>query len=433
MSQSMMTRPAAMPPVWHRQGSEEGPIVLATKPFDGTDAPLTVARWLARREERALSVVSVLEQRDALALSAETAALPPRYFEEEAADIAARMRATLASLSRDDWKYTVEVLNGPTAATIVDRARAVQARMIVAGTGRHDPLGRFVYGERALQIVRLTDRPVLIVPRDHHGGSFMNVVVAVDFSTASLRAARAVMPLLSEGSRVTLLHVRPNTPPAVRARSLEVRCDELFDRFRMQLHVLPGLTVETRVLWGDSATVIQEYAQRNHVDLIACGRRQTHSLIERFLIGSVSSALLRTVGCPILIAPEQTEADPGGASLLLTGLESWPRDEWTLRLRDLTRTHHDRSVRLSVEGEGLHGGRLVSQDYLLRTIAYEGQRGLTVLLSDSASENNLLSMKFADVAAIIAFTEVGGAFSKLVLDTPGGLVTLKLMSAELDN
>ena len=431
MTPTTMSRPAAAAPVLDRQGSEEGPILLATKPFDGTDAPLTVARWLARREERELNVVSVIEQRDALAISVGAPALPQRYFQEEAAEIAARMRATLASLSDGELKFTVDVLDGPSVQAIVEKAREVNARMIVAGTGRHDAVGRFVYGERAVQIVRMADRPVLVVPREAHGGSFMNVVVAVDFGPASLRAARAVLPMLCEGSRLTLLHVRPDTPTTPDKHGYEVRCDDLFDRFRMQLHVLPGLTVESRVLWGDSATVIQEYAQRNHVDLVACGRRRSHTLIERFVIGSVSSALLRSVSCPILIAPEQPEVAAEALSKVLTGVETWRREDWPQLLRTFTRSYSGRTVRLGVEAEAVHGGRSISQDYLLRTASFDAaEEQLTILLNDPSSVTNLLSTKFTDVSGITAFTDATGGYTRLVFDREGGLVTLTITTGD---
>ena len=38
--------------------AHDGPVLLATKPFNGLDAPLAVARWLAAREDRELRVVS---------------------------------------------------------------------------------------------------------------------------------------------------------------------------------------------------------------------------------------------------------------------------------------------------------------------------------------------------------------------------------------
>ena len=55
---------------------QEGPVLLATKPFTGLDAPLAVARWLAAREERELHVVSVLEHDDTVAATAGVPSAP---------------------------------------------------------------------------------------------------------------------------------------------------------------------------------------------------------------------------------------------------------------------------------------------------------------------------------------------------------------------
>src|SRR5258708_4805008 len=192
----------------------EGPIVLAAKPFDGTEAPLAVARWLAEREDRALHVVSVLEHHDSLSLAAGVPTLPPAYYEEERSAIASRMDAEIRASSREDVEFRVDVLDGPSARSIVDLAHDRGARMIVIGTGRHDPLGRFVYGERAIQIVRVADRPVLVVPRVASAGFVRHAIVAVDFSPASLRAAVAVLPMLSPGSLLTVLHVKPAIDPS---------------------------------------------------------------------------------------------------------------------------------------------------------------------------------------------------------------------------
>ncbi|MEO7456896.1 MAG: universal stress protein [Gemmatimonadaceae bacterium] len=429
MTPTTMTRPSVAAQGLTRKRIEEGPILLATKPFDGTDAPLAVARWLARREERELDVVSVLEQNDALAVSAGAPPLPMRYYEEEVASITARMRAALDAHSDGALTSRVAVLDGPAAPMITERAREVDARVIVVGTGRHDAFGRIVYGERALQIVRLADRPVLVVPRDTRAGSFMNAIVSVDFGPASLRAARALLPMLSEGSRVTLVHVRPDLPEPPDRHGYEVRCDDLFDRFRMQLRVLPGFTVETRVLWGDAATVIQAYAQHNHVDLIACGRRRTHSLVERFMLGSVSSALLRTVSCPLLIAPEQPEAVTEQLSKVLTGVQTWRRDRWAEQLRAISLSCAGRPVRLGVEADVLHGGRSISQDYVLRSVSFDpdvGANELSILLADASRPSNLLNVKFTDVTGLTAFTDASGALTRLVCDRDAGLVTMTM-------
>ena len=417
--------------------NEEGPIVLATKPFDSTDAPLAVAQWLAHREDRDLHVVSVLEQRDALATAAGAPPLPPRYYEEERASIAARMSDSLAAETKSGINYRVDVLDGPCARTVVEVAHDRGARVIVIGTGKHDSLGRFVYGERALQIVRLADRPVLVVPRGASSGTIHKAIVAVDFSPVSLRAARAVIPMLSDGSTLTLVHVKPAAPAmddhtGSWNKSNELRCDTLFRRFMKLLPVPPGITVETRLLWGDAAVALQQFAARSQADMLACGRRHSHSLIERFLVGSVSAALVRTVTCPILIAPESRDDTAAELNVTLTGMDTCPQDAWPAMLNEFTHRNRGRRVRLSVDVDAAGGGQCVAQDYVLRSVTYDAtDELLTILLADASRANSLLSMKYSDASAVTSFSDVAGRDTRLVLEASVGRCTLTFADERL--
>lgn len=410
--------------------NEEGPVVLATKPFDGTDAPLAVARWLAHREDRELHVVSVLEQRDALASAAGAPALPPRYYDEERASIATRMGESLAADREDDITYRVDVTDGPCAQTVVEVAHDRGARVIVIGTGRHDSIGRFVYGERALQIVRLSDRPVLIVPRGASSGTIHRAIVAVDFSPVSLRAARAIMPMLSDGSILTLVHVKPTAPgmddlTGSWSRTNALRCDTLFRRFTKLLSAQASVTVETRLLWGDAAHALIQFAEQSRADMIACGRRHSHSLIERFLVGSVSSALVRTATCPVLIAPELRDDVAAHLNSALTGVEAWPQDRWEDQLDEFTFRNIGRRARLSVDVDAGGSGQCVAQDYALRSVRYEPSSALFHLdLVDSTRPNAVFTIQYGDVSGVTQFTDVAGHDSRLVLETSLGRCTL---------
>lgn len=289
-------------------GSQEGPVLLATKPYNGLDAPLAVARWLSGREERELHVVTVLEQPNGMVDASGLPSLPAYYREDERASLAAELRRALTLDGTGDDLAHVDVLDGPAAQAIVDVARARGARVIVIGTGKHDALGRVVYGERALDIVTLADRPVLIVPRDARAQPVELAVVAVDFSAASLRAARAALPMLSTGGRIVLMHVRTTFAEKGefaerREFGYERRCEVSFAAFLRQIPSLPGIVVETKYLHGDAARTIVQFADANNAGLIACGRAG-HSFVQRMLVGSVSSALVRQASCPVLVAPE---------------------------------------------------------------------------------------------------------------------------------
>jgi nucleotide-binding universal stress UspA family protein len=302
----------------------DGPIVLAAKPFDLTEAPLAVARWLARREDRELHVISIVEEHDALAVAAGVMPLPARYYDEERAAITQRIAGELQLDSADGVLSRISVENGPTARTVVDLARERDARLIVIGTGRHDALGRFIYGERAMQIVRAADRPVLVVPRGATAGPLQRAIVAVDFSRASFRAACAILPMLTFGAELTLVHVQTMTPKAESDKPLsastDTPCDDLFARFVSLLPLPPGINVKTKLLWGEPVDSIDVYARLSGAELLACGRLQSHTLAERIFVGSVSAGLLRRAHCAILVAPELHDDARADARAPLTGV-----------------------------------------------------------------------------------------------------------------
>jgi nucleotide-binding universal stress UspA family protein len=283
-------------------------VVLARKPFNGLDAPLAVARWLAAREERELHVVSVLEHNDATAIAARMPPLPVNYYDEERTALSARIKRELAQIGASSEAPHVDVIDGPSARSVVDTARERGARVIVIGTGKHEAIGRYIYGERALEIVSIADRPVLVVPREAVAGPVAVAVVAVDFSPASVRAARAVLPMLSQGGRLILVHVK--TAVALREDdagwwndAYERRCADLFAQFQRQLPAMPGIAIETRFLRGEAVRTLILYSRDCDAGLLACGRLG-HSLLARVFVGSVSSALIRQAHCPVLVAPE---------------------------------------------------------------------------------------------------------------------------------
>ena len=305
-----MTHSAIQPAPRRTTGvpSQEGPVMLATKPFTGLDAPLAVARWLATREERELHVVSVLEHDDPVAATERVTPPSQQCHDDERGTLAAQISRSLTPYNGHSEPALVEIVDGPSASGVVGAAQRCDARVIVIGTGKHEPIGRHVYGERALEIVSIADRPVLIVPREATAASLSVAVAAVDFSPASVRAARAVLPMLAQGGRLILVHVqsafgRPEDRTDWGSDAYGRRSADLFAHFQRQLPSIPGVSVETKFLRGDEVRTLLAYATMCNAGLIACGRLG-HSLAARIFVGSVSSALVRQATCPVLVAPE---------------------------------------------------------------------------------------------------------------------------------
>ena len=129
---------------------------------------------------------------------------------------------------------------------------------IVVGTGQHGALGRLVYGERAVQIARLAERPVVVVPPSAAAGPVAAAIVAVDFSPASQRAARFAIEMLADGGRLTLVHVKSAVNLSEEGagwweEAYERRTVDLFRRLVASLRPERGITIATQMLHGEPA------------------------------------------------------------------------------------------------------------------------------------------------------------------------------------
>jgi len=306
------TSKQTMPRTSMRPTTEQGPVLLVATPFGGMDAPIAAARWYAAHEERTLRVVATLEREENRAGAAPDQPVPADCREVRCRMIADQLRRELAQhgLKEDE---SVHVFAGATADSIVDSARRRGAPIIVVGTGRSGG-GGCADGELPMQIVAASDRPVLVVPGDAMPTTMDVVVVAVDFSPASVRAARAALPLVSFGGRLILVHVR--TAVSLNQQTAEWwddlyarRCAELLGEFRRQLQPTAGVRIETRFLRGEAAGTVAAFAAGCGAGLIACGRKR-HSARARARTGGTSSRLIGHAPCAVLVVPEM----PGDAA-----------------------------------------------------------------------------------------------------------------------
>jgi nucleotide-binding universal stress UspA family protein len=130
----------------------------------------------------------------------------------------------------------------------------------------------------------------------------------MDFSRASLRAARAAIPLLAQGAMLTLVYVEPDVDFTALGNEgwAEIHAHGvagLFEKFSALLSVPGDVSVETvRLRGADPAAAILDRARTGNFDLIATGT-QGQTILDRHLTGSVSTALLRGARCSVLIAP----------------------------------------------------------------------------------------------------------------------------------
>jgi len=112
-----------------------------------------------------------------------------------------RLKRDVASAA-DNIRTIVE--KGEAADTLLAIADREACDLIVTGVARDEALGRIFFGGTVDRLVRRSTVPVLVV-RDRPVRAYRDIVVATDFSEASLQALSAAATLFPQG-RLTLFH-----------------------------------------------------------------------------------------------------------------------------------------------------------------------------------------------------------------------------------
>ena len=316
----------------------EDAVPSAVEPLAPTAVGVTIATDGTHDSDGAVRVGHALALRDAVNADLFTVVEPPPFVDLDGAPIpdadqllaiAREARGTMLLAQRDrthpgihDWPFTLSV--GPRVETIVERARDTGAALIVLGLGAHGVAARLNMRETALRVIRSAAKPVLAVPGDAWGVPH-SVLVAADFTASSEHAARAALDLLAgEGtlyiahvtSRVAIPQGDPRTWDEIVTGAVIPKLEALVQR----LDPSPAVRVEYVLLHGDPAHELTAFAEQQRIDMIAAG---THgrSALGRLVMGSVSTKLVRTAKCWVLVAPPQFDAPPSD------GRE--PPNDWT--------------------------------------------------------------------------------------------------------
>lgn len=296
------------------QRTHTGPLLVAGEDADYTRGVLQLAEALARRDRVNAHVLGVVRQ---LAFPASLFADLDREALEEGRRRMhlERVRQRLHQATGLAAFFTVDAVTGSPAPTLARAARERGAELIMVGLEELGAQNRTATEDAVLQVTRTADTPVLAVPA---GCALLpkNALVAVDFSPASLRAARAAIPLLAQSAKLTLAYVEPEVDFAALGKEgwTEIHqhgVEGLFEKVAASLSVPGDVSVETVLLrGGDPAAALHAHIRAGAFDLIATGT-QGQTALDRHLTGSVSTALLRGARCAVLIAPPPAGASPG--------------------------------------------------------------------------------------------------------------------------
>jgi nucleotide-binding universal stress UspA family protein len=288
------------------QPRSERRILVATAGEAESRGALRFTAALAARDASpvlALGVATLLPRGMA---SLVTARQPVALDERSRLEVLDNVRHTVQGVpGADAWEKRAFI--GMPADVINATASRWKASMIVLGIGRHNRIDRMFGTETAVAVMRRARIPVLAVPQLVRALP-VRAVAALDFTAASLAAATLAADLLGDDGTLLLAHV-------CAFRGAKAKVGDLVDVYRAgaraklneAVRMVQRRTkrqVEGVMLEGEAGAALVAYARREHCDLIALGGHQL-GLMDRILLGSVRTRIVRDAPCAVLIAPPE--------------------------------------------------------------------------------------------------------------------------------
>ncbi|TVQ33076.1 MAG: universal stress protein [Phycisphaeraceae bacterium] len=254
--------------------------------------PALLARLHALRElgVTEVTLVHVLSTRYPLA----PAESHREHYESRLSEIA-------QELSEMSFNAHTELRTGEPGYELAQAATDAGADLILAGNRGTRPLRDFFLGSTALDLARLTDRPLwleFIGDGDASDGdvALRSILLATDGSDAAGPAEECFVKLAAQAEHAIAIHV-------VDGSDEDGRRTELSDAEQSLTSLAERVTnLEVRVHQGDAPIEIVEAARRENADVVIVGKRG-RSLIRNLLLGSVAEAVCRRSRRSVLLVP----------------------------------------------------------------------------------------------------------------------------------
>ena len=372
-----------------------GPIIVATDGAETSRSALEAALHLTYRTGADVRVITVLEPLPLV--TADYLAFEGLRRE----DLLALATRQVVEVAGTNSHWNVELYEGEAPDVIARVARESQARAIIVGIGKHELLDRLLGSETALRTLRRSNVPVLAVPPDFNHLP-RRVLISTDFSAESVLAGRAALAVFDTISHVSLAHVEPQRDATAAFSAwvpmYTVGVGPALDRVRAELGIPVSVTVEVVRLKGKAADELLRLARGADIDLIVTGSRGA-GMIERMLVGSTATGLLRRAQCAVLAVPTPAGIDTPNAALEPPA-NRIPEKQWAAELSAFTRRNAGRRTSLEVEDPEF-GSQAQESDYPLIGVTYDHHdRRVAIMLGDPGAVGRHLTRSIGRVRRI---------------------------------
>lgn len=289
-------------------------IVIAV---DGSDEAKHAARCgleFARVFDATVDVVHIVDQK-ALRLTRTTD--EETRLRERGATIFTEIEELASEVGHP---VTTTLLEGKPAVRISEYAHERDADLIVVGRQGLTGVGRRLLGGVTERVLHRSDVPVLVISDEDNEGDveadYSRVLITTDGSeNAEVAIPHGTAIAQRYGSDVHVLNVvdvqaaggvfNAGGLEKKFLERLDARGQEAVDSVANKIEEsVPDLSVETAVertaSFEGAAAGVGEYIAENEIDLVLMGSHGRSNL-ERQLLGSVASTVLRTVDVPVLV------------------------------------------------------------------------------------------------------------------------------------
>lgn len=236
--------------------------------------------------------------------------LPAAIAEHQRTEAARQLQEWLAaSPHATGVSANVEVVLGHRVASVLTAADAVNANLLVLAHHRNSPLKDVFVGSTTDQLLRLSQRPVLIVPGSP-SQPYQRMLAAVDFSDSSRHAVEYATDLLPQVP-IELLHVYAMSYTALANLSLGSAGSEKVERHLRQMVAddekrffaalkAPNAPKQAMLRAGNVLTTIPEEVANQGADLLVVGTHGRRG-VARAVLGSVAAKLAHEPVCDVLV------------------------------------------------------------------------------------------------------------------------------------
>jgi nucleotide-binding universal stress UspA family protein len=215
------------------------------------------------------------------------------------------------------WDVKSESGEGSPATVIIEKADEWGADLIVVGSHGHTALGRFFFGSVSQKVLHGARRSVRVARgRIEEPGTPVRLIIGVEGSKGSESAVEAVAARKwPAGSEARIVNATWATPQLTSHRMVgpiikwiaeeKARINKMIDEAVSKLSAA-ALRTEVVVKEEDPKRLLIAEAESWGADCIFVGARGM-GRIDRFLLGSVSSAVAARAHCSVEVAHDQKE------------------------------------------------------------------------------------------------------------------------------